>query len=121
MSQKILLVDDDQDFALVLTTRLEANGYEVSVAHNGKTGMFKFENEKPDLIVVDLVMPEMDGYTMLKELRRNNLLGNTPVIVLTAREGLKDLLAMEGVRDYLVKPFGTEELLDRIRWNLKAK
>jgi DNA-binding response OmpR family regulator len=121
MKRKILIVDDDDDFIGLLRKRLEASGYEVFSAANGREGVELLEREKPDLAVIDLVMPVMDGYSMIKEMKRRQGSAIVPIVVLTARVEMKDLLALEGVGDYLVKPCLAEELLNRIQWNLRGK
>lgn len=121
MKNKILVVEDNKDFAEVLRKRLEAGGFEVTSAFNGEEALEKFKQVKPDLIVADLIMPVMDGYTMIRELRRTEAGRSVPIIVMTVRERIQDLCVVEGVRDYLVKPFEVEDLAGRINWNLKEK
>jgi len=121
VKNRILVVEDDKDFAEVLRKRLEANGFEAISAFNGEEGLKKFNQQKPDLIVADLIMPVMDGYTMIKELRRSDAGRATPIIVMTVRERVQDLCNVEGIRDYLVKPFDVEDLTLRIQWTLKGK
>ena len=117
MSKKrILVVEDEASVIKILTRRLETSGYEVLAAFDGAEGLEKALSEKPDLIVSDIMMPKMDGYTFIKKLRANPAGVHIPVIILTAKDKMQDLFLFQGVKDcdYLVKPFESEELLDRI-------
>ncbi len=114
MAKKILLIDDEQDLVKMLKTRLEASGFAVVTASDGEVGLQKWEQECPDLIILDITMPQMDGYTFICESKQNKNLKKVPIIVLTAREGMKDLFMWEGVRDYLVKPVDDKKLLVKI-------
>ena len=116
--KKILVIDDELDFVNLVKVRLEANGYEVIDALNGEDGLKKAEAENPDLILLDIMMPKKDGYTLLRELKYKEATKSIPVIVLTAKPGMRDLFGMEGVSDYIVKPFEDEELLLRIKKTL---
>jgi DNA-binding response OmpR family regulator len=115
--KKILVVDDEVMLLETLRFRLEANDYDVITAENGKEGSFKAMSEKPDLILADIMMPEVTGIEMIKIIRANSDLKETPVIVLSALGRGEDVQnAMEaGANDYIVKPFETQELLDKIR------
>ena len=112
--KKILIVDDEADFIQMLRLRLEDEGYAVESATDGQEGLIKARNFKPDVILLDVLMPGKDGYTMLRELRLDGDVRDVPVIVTTAKSGMSDLFKMEGVSDYLVKPFDDGELLRRI-------
>lgn len=112
--KKILIVDDEPDFVSMVRMRLEANNYDVIEASNGQEGLEKAIGESPDLILLDIMMPEKDGYTMLRELELKQGVKSIPVIVITAKPGMGDLFQMEGVENYIVKPFETEVLLSRI-------
>jgi DNA-binding response OmpR family regulator len=117
--KKILVVDDERNLVEMVKRRLEANHYDVVTAGDGEEGLAKVASEQPDLIVLDISMPKKDGYTFVKELRRNGHMKPIPVVILTARDGMADLFAMEGVSDYLVKPFKAEDLLGKIRAHLQ--
>ena len=119
MAKKILIVDDEEDFVDMVKMRLKANGYETSEAYNGTEGLKKAENENPDLILLDIMMPKKDGYTMLRELKVKDATKSIPVIVLTAKSGMKELFEIEGVRDFITKPFDSEDFLLRIAKVLK--
>ena len=113
--KKILVVDDEPEFVDMLKIRLEANDYAVVTAANGKEGVEKAAAEKPDLILLDILMPEMDGYSALKELKANNQTRGIPVIVVTAKSKMQGLFLVEGINDYVVKPFEADDLLLRIK------
>lgn len=115
MGKKILLVDDEVKLAANLKVFLEINGYEVNMAHNGKEGIEAALNNPPDLIISDVMMPVMDGYTMLKEIKVEPKLQNIPVIMLTAKDGLSDLCEIEGSAQFLVKPFDLNMLLEVVK------
>ncbi|OGW88148.1 MAG: hypothetical protein A3G33_02670 [Omnitrophica bacterium RIFCSPLOWO2_12_FULL_44_17] len=120
MKNKILVVDDDKDLVETLVRRLTSKGFVVITANNGKEGLDNIEKQKPDLVVVDIAMPVMDGYEMIREMKRREAYAGIPIVVVTGRERLKELLMIEGICDYLIKPFDAEELLARIEWNIKA-
>ncbi len=113
--KKILVIDDDFSMVAALQVRLEANGYLVISAPDGEQGLQKAENEKPDLILLDVVMPNMDGYTFVKELRRQPTASQIPVIILSGRDKMKDLFELEGINDFLLKPYQSESLLKKIK------
>ncbi|MBN3039115.1 MAG: response regulator [Candidatus Omnitrophica bacterium] len=112
MAKKILVIDDEPHIVQLLKSRLQANGYEVVAASNGKEGLERVEQENPDLIILDILMPAMDGYTFVRRLRKASR--EIPVIVLTGQGAMQDLFAVEGINDYMVKPFKAEELLEKI-------
>jgi len=118
---KIIIVDDEPDFTLLLKKRLEANGYAVTSAANGDEGLKKIKTEKPDLVILDILMPQKDGYTMLQEMKLDGAINRIPVIVVTAKPFMKDLFALEGIRDYLTKPVDDEDLALRIKMALQPK
>ena len=114
------MIDDEEDILTTLSIRLESNGYSVVTARDGIEGLDVFEREKPDLILLDVMMPNMGGFQMLQKLREKTKQHGAvrlkpPVIMLTAKgEGVKDLFEMEGITDYVVKPFESKDLLERI-------
>lgn len=115
MSKKILVIDDEPEIVTVLRMRLESQKYSVVAANDGIEGLKKVSEEKPDLIILDILMPRMDGFTFLLELKKVHPDHAVPVIVLTAKEMMSDLFKLEGVHDYVLKPFEADDLLARIR------
>ena len=112
--KKILVVDDEQQLALAVKIRLQSRGYQVTTANDGQQALEAVDKDRPDLIILDVLMPVMDGYTFLRELNARVGRGKVPVIILTARDRMKDLFEVEGIEDYIVKPFDYEDLLLRI-------
>ncbi len=110
----ILLVDDDENICKVIKLYLQKEGLGVIVANDGKTGLELFLTEKPSLVLLDIMMPGMDGIEVIKEIRKKD---STPVIMLTAKGDTFDkVLALElGADDYIVKPFEPKELIARIK------
>lgn len=114
MRQRILIVDDEISIQELIKFNLEQAGFETEVANDGIEAIEKFESYKPDLIVLDLMLPGKDGYDVCKEIRRNS---NVPIIMLTAKETeLERVLGLElGADDYITKPFSPLELVARIK------
>ena len=119
MPHKILVVEDDGDVVEMLKLRLEASGYDVLAAANGTEGLEKARREHPDLIVCDITMPVMDGFSFVRGLHEKPATRKIPVIVLTGKDKMQDIFQFEGVRDYLVKPCRASELLSKIQQYLK--
>lgn len=119
MTQKkrILVIDDEVDLVNLLTMRLEAEGYEVLSALDGRSGLDKAREERPDLILLDVMMPIMDGYQVCRFLKFDDELKNIPVIMLTARiqEKDKNIGKNVGADLYLTKPCDLNELSQKIR------
>ena len=113
MSQKIVVVEDDINIAELLRLYLEKDGFEVHIAHDGGEGLRLAESEKPDLVMLDIMLPVMDGWQVCKALRKNS---NVPIIMLTAKGETEDkVMGLEmGADDYIVKPFEVKELLARV-------
>lgn len=111
----VLVVEDNADLAFGLQTALESEGYEVRVAYDGRSGLERAHESRPDLILLDLMLPELDGYSVLRKARRSGL--DMPILILTARgEEADKVLGLDwGADDYVTKPFGTMELLARVR------
>ena len=114
MPKKILIVDDEPQIVEICRDYLSAAGYETIMASNGAQGLSLTRRDKPDLIVLDLMMPEMDGLEVTREIRR---VSDVPIIMLTARvEETDKLIGLEiGADDYITKPFSPRELVARIR------
>jgi two-component system response regulator RpaA len=121
MNNKILVVDDDIAINELIKVNLELAGYNVIQAHDGIKGFALAKQELPSLVVLDVMMPEVDGFTIAKRIRQNDDTKDIPIIMLTALSQLNDKVTgfNIGVDDYLVKPFEIEELLVRVRALLK--
>jgi two-component system KDP operon response regulator KdpE len=108
--RKILVVDDERQITRMLRAALQSSGYEVLVANNGSEALKRFEIERPDVIITDLSMPEMNGIELTQAVRTTS---DTPIIVLSVRDTdvMKVAALDEGADDYLTKPFSIQELL----------
>ncbi len=115
MSNKILFVEDEEDLTLIVADTLRGQGYEVVTAVDGEDGLEKFKTEGADIVVADVMMPKMDGFTMSKEIRK--LSPTVPLLFLTAKSTMDDVeQGFEiGANDYLKKPFELRELIVRIK------
>lgn len=115
-SRKVLVVDDDEHILRSLAQYLELEEFSVRTASGGAEALAKVEEEKPDLMVLDVMMPEMDGFEVLENLRRKPETEKLPVIMLTARDQHGDVLKgyQMGVSSYMVKPFNLDELVEVI-------
>ena len=112
----VLVCDDDPLLVDLLHYRLAAKGYRVSIARDGGEALALAGNERPDAIVLDAMMPVMDGYEVLRRIRESDRLSDIPVLMLTARKQERDVVgALDlGASDYMVKPFIPEELVARL-------
>jgi CheY-like chemotaxis protein len=119
--KKVLVVDDEASVLKVLSRRLQANNYDVVTAADGLEGLEATMRERPDLIISDIMMPNMDGYTFIRKVREDPVLARIPIIVLTAKDRMQDLVYFQGIKDcdFIVKPFDSAELLNRIAQLLK--
>jgi len=115
MAKKILSVDDSRTIRLIVSRAFRPYDCQVCEACNGEEGLAAAARERPDLILLDVTMPIMDGVTMLTKLREDGELKSIPVIMLTAESGRENVLqiARLGIRDYLVKPFKEEQLIEK--------
>jgi len=116
--RKILVVDDEQPIADILKFKLEKEGYSVDVANDGVEALEKVEEFKPDLILLDIMLPLMDGMEVCREVRKTS---KVPIIMLTAKDSEIDtVLGLElGANDYVTKPFSSRELLARVKAHLR--
>ena len=112
---RVLLVEDEVDLARAVWQALEEDGYSVDLARDGETALFQAKSGHYDAVLLDLMLPRRDGWSILRELREAQI--KTPVLVLTARDTLADKVRGldAGADDYLTKPFDIEELLARLR------
>lgn len=119
--KKVLVIDDEEEILALLKVRLERAGYAVSLANDGRTGVRQAEEEAPDVILLDLMMPEMDGFQVCKQLKMTQRTAQIPVVALTAlgeEESAKKALKL-GIEAYIVKPFDSEMLLSALKDALK--
>lgn len=114
MKKKVLVIDDDPNIVELIKNRLSVNGYQVVTAYDGEQGLEQVSAEKPNLVIVDVLMPKMDGYTFVRTLRKQEETRDLPVIVVTAKDKMRDLFELEGIRDYLIKPYQSEDLLMKV-------
>ena len=123
MPKSVLIIDDEVDLRNLLEYNLRKEGYKVMTAQDGRTGIDQTLRERPDLIVLDIMMPIIDGLEVCKTLRNNSKTANIPILMLTAKaEETDKVIGLEiGADDYMVKPFGIRELLARIKALLRRK
>lgn len=114
--KKILLVEDEKDMAYAVTLQLEAKGYEVIIASDGREGLEKARIKKPDLIILDLMLPKIDGYKVCRMLKFDNKYKHIPIILFTARaqDSDKKIGKEVGADAYITKPFEPSALLNKI-------
>lgn len=115
--KKILIADDSPTIVEITKAMLKEEGYEIVTAGNGTEALQKINEEKPDLVLLDVMMPDMDGYSALQAMRRDSKPGDDDyvrVIIITSKDKMRDLFELEGVDGFLVKPFFRTELLDKI-------
>lgn len=121
MNEKILIIDDEENIAELIKFNLELNGYQTECAYDGKTGISRIKTWKPDLVLLDIMLPEVDGITILQILRSEDEFKETPVIMMTAKSQDSDkFIGFEsGADDYVTKPFIVKELVYRVKAVLK--
>jgi DNA-binding response OmpR family regulator len=117
MAKKILVVDDEPHTVKMVESRLKANGFDVITAGNGKEGLEKAQKEIPDLILLDILMPEMNGHETLSRLKESAETKNIPVIMFTSKGQVEDVerSSYAGAVDYIIKPFDPIAMLDKIK------
>jgi two-component system response regulator VicR len=121
---RIMVVDDEPDLLEVVRLILESDGYQVVTAGSGQEALDRMEKEKPDLVLLDIIMPKMDGWEVFSRIKADPKTTDIPVIMLTAKDQRIDkLIGLHVVRvdDYITKPFGRAELLERIKRVLQEK
>jgi len=116
MSKKILIAEDETHIAKIIRFKLEKNGYTVIHESNGNDALASIISEKPDLVLLDVMMPGMNGFEVLKAIKADPNVGDIPIIMLTALGQETDMVKGFdlGVKDYITKPFRTAELLSRV-------
>ncbi len=119
--QKILVVDDDKEVVRLMRAYLEQAGYEVLVAYDGESAVHNLRREKPDLVLLDLMLPDRDGYDITRLVRSDTALAHIPIIMLTARVDDTDkIIGLElGADDYVTKPYNPREVVARVRARLR--
>ena len=117
---KILVVDDDQNICELLRLYLEKEGYSVILSHDGEEAIVKFNALAPDMVLLDIMLPGLDGWQVCREIRKKS---NVPIIMLTAKgETFDKVLGLElGADDYVVKPFDTKEVIARIKMCIRDR
>jgi len=119
--KRVLVVDDDADIAKMLKVRIEAEGYEFMGAMEWKEMLEALKIKKPDVILLDIMLPNMDGYSILREMRKHEEYADIPVIILSAKEKKKmgDLFSLEKVAFFIEKPFDIKDLMEKIKESLE--
>jgi len=117
MAQRILVVDDDREIVRLLSAYLEQSHYKVLVAYDGETALHILRRERPDLVILDLMLPDRDGWDVTRIIRADPTLKNIPIVMLTARvEDQDKIVGLElGADDYVTKPFNPREVMARVR------
>ena len=119
----ILVVDDNTDNVEILRAFLESRGFTIAEARDGREALSRMEEVRPDLVLLDVMMPGMDGWEVCRVIKQHPQLGDTRVVMVTAKGGFED--KMEGLRsqadDYVVKPVDFKELMDKVERNLAAR
>ena len=121
-AKRILVVDDLEDNLFLLQTILTEEGYEVDIAQSGKSALAKIEASPPDLVLMDAMMPQMDGYQVTRRIRENKKLPFIPILMITAYENANVPQGLElGANDFIRKPIDYDELMARIKAFLRLK
>lgn len=118
MAKKILIADDQKTLVEGMKVRFEKDGYVVIEAFNGEECLEKAKKELPDLIIMDVAMPKMDGYEAVREIKGDEVIKNVPIFMLTGKDQMEDIFRMEGVQEYIVKPFDYESLVELVKKQL---
>ncbi|MCA9400137.1 MAG: response regulator [Candidatus Omnitrophica bacterium] len=114
MSKRILIIDDEQEILELTRNRLNQKGYEVEVALDAQSGREVLDRLAVDLIILDVLMPNLDGYTFARQLRTDTKTKDIPILIFTAKPGMRDLFDIEGIHAYLLKPFVAEDFLQSV-------
>lgn len=123
MAKKILIIDDEPELVKAVQIRLVASGYEAEVAYDGTSGIDKVKEVKPDLILLDIIMPKMDGYEVCKKLMADPETKEIPITIFTASQerSLEAKCRKLGITDFITKPFETTDLLNMVNEILKGE
>ncbi|MGD2050328.1 MAG: response regulator transcription factor [Chloroflexota bacterium] len=122
LKQRILIVDDDREVVRLMQAYLERAGYDVMVAYDGETAVHMLRRDKPDLLLLDLMLPDRDGFDITRLMRSDPSLADIPIIMLTARVDVTDrIVGLEmGADDYITKPYDPREVVARVRARLRS-
>ena len=120
MKKRILVVEDEPGLVVMLKARLESKGYRVDSAYDGLEGVKKARKIRPDIILVDIMMPKLDGYSMAKQLREDDLTTGIPIIVVSIKDTMRELFRGLGINHYFTKPVEIKDLLQAIKNLLKG-
>ncbi len=115
--KKVLVIDDENDILLIIKSALHEEGYDVTTANNGYDGLALAEDASPDLIILDIMMPEMDGFEVLQQLRENEKTARIPIVILTgmsSKDKIREALN-KGIDYYIVKPFEYQDLVSKVK------
>lgn len=115
--KKVLVIDDENDILLIIKSALHEEGYDVTTANNGYDGLALAEDASPDLIILDIMMPEMDGFEVLQQLKENEKTAQIPVVILTgmsSKDKIREALN-KGIDYYIVKPFEYQDLVSKVK------
>lgn len=124
MANKIMVIDDEPDVVDLVKLILESDGFKVVTAYSGKEALEKIEKEMPDLVLLDIMMPQMDGWEVFRRIKANKKTADIPVAMLTAKtQSIDKMIGLHVVKvdDYITKPFGRSELLERVKKILAEK
>lgn len=119
MKKKILVIDDDRINTKIVKLNLAKEGFHVETAYDGDEGLAMVPTVDPDLIILDVNMPNMNGYTFMLEIQKFEAQKNTPVIVLTAQADVRPIFNFNGVKDYLVKPVSGPDLVEKVKKHVR--
>ena len=118
MPKRILIIEDEKDIVQLLSTRLREAQYEILFAYDGEEGLRLAQTLTPDLIIMDIKIPKMDGWSVAKALKKEDPTRKIPIIVLSGYRQMQDLFKQEGILDYFIKPFDVEDLVRKIEMRI---
>jgi len=115
----VLIVDDDLNSVVRVKDFLQARGYSVAHVNDGELAQDMIRDVMPDIVLLDIIMPKVDGFTVAKKMRYEEKTKHIPIIVFSAKEGMRELFAIEGIHDYMVKPVDLDALLELVKKRMK--